>query len=171
MPAVKKGKGNSREGRTHTEAIMASDPPSTSSSENTRTSWSTSSLVSKEPILRIGIIGAGLGGLALGQLLQNTPNVQVTVYERSEGSIDRLSGYRVMLDRFVLQNLQAALRPEVWQRVANSIGTHPQEGEELRFIKRQFILAGSFMSQAKSDSSSAMESRCSVSTLKKCEKL
>lgn len=113
------------------------DPPQTSSSWS---SWSSSSLTTNEPLLRVGIVGGGLGGLTLGQLLHNTPNVQVTVYERSADSIDRLCGYRVMLSYFVLQNLQATLRSEVWNRVASSIGTHADGGEELRFMKRHFIL-------------------------------
>jgi hypothetical protein len=111
-------------------------PPQTSSSWS---SWSSSSLTSNEPLLRVGIIGGGLGGLTLGQLLYNTPNVQVTVYERSEQAVDRLCGYRVMLSYFVLQNLQAAFRREVWTRVASSIGTHAEGGEELRFMKRHII--------------------------------
>jgi 2-polyprenyl-6-methoxyphenol hydroxylase-like FAD-dependent oxidoreductase len=89
----------------------------------------------REPLLRVAVIGAGLGGLTLGQLLQDAPNVQVTVYERSMGS-DRLSGYRVMLSHFVLKKLQASLRAEVWARVALSLGTSPKDGHELSFMKR-----------------------------------
>jgi 2-polyprenyl-6-methoxyphenol hydroxylase-like FAD-dependent oxidoreductase len=96
--------------------------------------------VAKEPVvLRVGIIGGGLGGLTLAQLLVDKPNIQVTVYERSQDSVDRLYGYRVMLSYFVLQNLQATLRRDVWSRVASSIGTHTEGGEELRFMKRHFI--------------------------------
>lgn len=88
----------------------------------------------QEPF-RIGIIGGGIGGLALAQLLRNKPNIQVTVYERSAEAVDRLSGYRVMLSYFVLQNLQATLSREIWNRIAPSIGVQPKSGQELRFMK------------------------------------
>jgi len=99
-------------------------------------------VVKKPVILRVGIIGGGLGGLTLAQLLVDKPNIQVTVYERNQDSVDRLCGYRVMLSYFVLQNLQATLRRDVWSRVASSIGTHAEGGEELRFMKRHFIPTG-----------------------------
>lgn len=115
---------------------MASTPPQTSSSSTSWSSWSTANVKSNEPLLRIGVIGGGIAGLTFAQLLHDTPNVQVTVYERSFETVDRLCGYRVMLSYFVLQNLQATLRREVWKRVAASIGVQPQGGQELLFMKR-----------------------------------
>ncbi|KUJ22438.1 FAD/NAD(P)-binding domain-containing protein [Mollisia scopiformis] len=110
-------------------------PPQSSSSSTSWSSWSASSVKNHEPLLRIGVVGGGIAGLTLAQLLHGTPNVQVTVYERSFEAVDRLCGYRVMLSYFVLQNLQATLRREVWTRVAASIGIQPQGGQELQFMK------------------------------------
>lgn len=85
--------------------------------------------------VRIAVIG---GGLALGQLLYGAPNVEITVYERSVDSIDRLCGYRVMLSGPVLLQLRATLPEEVWHRVETSIGIQPDGGQELAFLKRYF---------------------------------
>lgn len=95
-----------------------------------------SSTKSHEPILRVGVIGGGISGLTFAQLLHDTPSVKVTVYEKGVDVVDRLCGYRIMLSYFVLQNLQATLRTEVWRRVAASIGVQPQGGQELKFMKR-----------------------------------
>lgn len=85
--------------------------------------------------LRVIVIGGGIGGLTLGQLLQPQPNIKVTVYERSDDAEDRLCGYRVMLSSFVLANLKAKLPKEVWKRIAFSVGLQPEQGQELSFIK------------------------------------
>jgi hypothetical protein len=116
---------------------MSSTPPQSSTSSLSWSSWSSpSSIFSREPLVRVAVVGGGLGGLALGQLLHDVPNIQITVYERSVDSVDRLCGYRVMLSYFVLQKLQATLRKEVWARIASSIGVHPKDGQELAFMKR-----------------------------------
>ncbi|KAE8452146.1 hypothetical protein EG329_001613 [Mollisiaceae sp. DMI_Dod_QoI] len=118
---------------------MTLNPPKTSYSSSTSwSSWSTSSVNSNEPLLRIGVIGGGVAGLTFAQLLHGTPNVQVTVYERGFDAVDRLCGYRVMLSYFVLQNLQATLRREVWTRVAASIGVQPHGGQELNCGTQMF---------------------------------
>ncbi|KAF8866380.1 FAD/NAD(P)-binding domain-containing protein [Acephala macrosclerotiorum] len=115
---------------------MSSTPPQTSSSGSTSwSSWSVSSTKSHEPVLRVGVIGGGIAGLTFAQLLHDTPSVKVTVYEKGVDVVDRLCGYRIMLSYFVLQNLQATLRTEVWKRVAASIGVQPQGGQELKFMK------------------------------------
>ncbi|KAH6675569.1 hypothetical protein B0J14DRAFT_586781 [Halenospora varia] len=118
---------------------MSISPPQSQSSSSTITlfsSWSTPpSRTSQESILRVAVVGGGLSGLCLGQLLHISPNVQVTVYERSVDSVDRLFGYRVMLSSFVLKKLQATLRKEVWARIVASIGVQPQDGQELAFLK------------------------------------
>ncbi|KAL3419847.1 O-methyltransferase [Phlyctema vagabunda] len=103
-------------------------PPSTSSS------WSSASQPGK-PRLKVAVIGAGIGGLTLGQLLHAVPNIDVAVYERSNAPADRLTGYRVMLSEFVLANLKAMLPPKVWRKVAFSVGVQPEGGQELTFIK------------------------------------
>ncbi|KAH7364550.1 hypothetical protein BKA65DRAFT_140569 [Rhexocercosporidium sp. MPI-PUGE-AT-0058] len=120
-------------------------PPSTSTptgtSSNSWYSWPSQSSTtllaspSPEPILRIAVIGGGIAGLTLGQLLRDTPNLEITVYERSLESVDRLCGYRVMLSGFVLRNLRAILPAEVWEEVKGSIGEQPVGGQELRFFK------------------------------------
>ncbi|TEY40383.1 hypothetical protein BOTCAL_0434g00070 [Botryotinia calthae] len=85
--------------------------------------------------LRVIIIGGGLSGLTLGQLLTDVPSIKVTLYERSRGPTDRLSGYRVMLSSFVLRNLKGKLQHDVWQEIAPSIGIQPGGGQEMNFVK------------------------------------
>ncbi|KAF7950686.1 uncharacterized protein EAE97_002238 [Botrytis byssoidea] len=85
--------------------------------------------------LRVIIIGGGLSGLTLGQLLADVPSIKVTLYERSIGPTDRLSGYRVMLSSFVLRNLKGKLQHDVWQEIAPSIGIQPGGGQEMNFVK------------------------------------
>ncbi|TGO86655.1 hypothetical protein BPOR_0286g00050 [Botrytis porri] len=85
--------------------------------------------------LRVIIIGGGLSGLTLGQLLADVPSIKVTLYERSKGPTDRLSGYRVMLSSFVLRNLKGKLQHDVWQEIAPSIGIQPGGGQEMNFVK------------------------------------
>lgn len=85
--------------------------------------------------LRVIIIGGGLSGLTLGQLLTDVPSIKVTLYERSRGPTDRLSGYRVMLSSFVLRNLKGKLQQDVWQEIAPSIGIQPGGGQEMNFVK------------------------------------
>lgn len=87
------------------------------------------------PRLRVIIIGGGLSGLTLGQLLTDVPSIKVTLYERSRGPVDRLSGYRVMLSSFVLRNLKGKLQHDVWQEIAPSIGVQPGGGQEMSFVK------------------------------------
>lgn len=85
--------------------------------------------------LRVIVIGGGIGGLTLGQLLTSQPNIKCTVYERNDDAEDRLCGYRIMLSSFVLANLKAKLPKAVWARIAFSIGIQPEQGQELAFIK------------------------------------
>ncbi len=110
-------------------------PPRSSSSSVSWSSWSSQpSVLSQGKHLRVAVIGAGLSGLALGQLLQNAPNIQVTVYEKSLG-LDSLSGYRIMMSHFVLKRLHASLPMDIWRKIALSIGNSPAEGHELTFMK------------------------------------
>ncbi|KAB8291174.1 hypothetical protein EYC80_009862 [Monilinia laxa] len=89
----------------------------------------------KQAPLRVIIIGGGLSGLTLGQLLTDVPSIKVTLYERSRGPVDRLSGYRVMLSSFVLRNLKGKLQHDVWQEIAPSIGIQPGGGQEMNFVR------------------------------------
>jgi NAD(P)-binding Rossmann-like domain len=110
-------------------------PPRSSSSSFSWSSWSSPPRVLPQgQPLRVAVIGAGLGGLALGQLLQDAPNIQVTVYEKSL-ALDSLSGYRIMMSHFVLRRLHASLLKDIWRKIALSIGVSPRDGHELTFMK------------------------------------
>lgn len=85
--------------------------------------------------LRVCIIGAGLGGLTLAQLLMSSPGIKVTCYERSATLDDRLTGYRVMLSGSTLTTLKGKLWNEVWAHIALSIGEQPEGGQRLEFFK------------------------------------
>lgn len=85
--------------------------------------------------LRVCIIGAGLGGLTLAQLLMSSPGIKVTCYERSATLDDRLTGYRVMLSGSTLTTLKGKLWNEVWAHIALSIGEQPEGGQRLDFFK------------------------------------
>jgi 2-polyprenyl-6-methoxyphenol hydroxylase-like FAD-dependent oxidoreductase len=110
-------------------------PSSPSLSLSDHTSASPPSSFAEEPALKVIVAGGGIGGLALGQLLHATPGVRVIVYERSNDIHDRLTGYRIMLSYFTLANLKAKLPAAVWNLVALSVGTQPDSGQELKFIK------------------------------------
>lgn len=120
-------------------------PSRSSSSSLSWSSWSSPpSVLSREQHLRVAIIGAGLSGLALGQLLQNAPNVHVTVFEKSLG-FDSLYGYRIMMSHFVLKRLHASLPKDIWKKIALSLGISPKDGHELIFMKRYFSLGKLFL--------------------------
>lgn len=85
--------------------------------------------------LRVIIIGAGLGGLTLAQLLMASPGIRVTCYERSATLDDRLTGFRVMLSGSTLTTLKGKLWNEVWAHIALSIGEQPEGGQKLDFFR------------------------------------
>lgn len=147
-------------------AASLSAPPSRNSSSSTSWySWTSQSSAGKdEPVLRVGVIGGGIAGLTLAQLLRDTPNVEVTVYEKSVESVDRLCGYRIMLSYFVLQNLQAILRPDVWSKVSASVGVQPTGGQELRLMKRCVPPFGNLLSWTSTNDHAATEQKCSPTT-------
>lgn len=116
--------------------MATNSAPSTASSSSFPSSWSSQlTRVSQQPPFRIAVIGGGLAGLTLGQLLCDVPSIEITVFERSVNSVDRLYGYRVMLSTPVLTELKAKLPGEVWKRIESSIGVQPQDGQELSFMK------------------------------------
>ncbi|OAF60374.1 hypothetical protein VC83_03470 [Pseudogymnoascus destructans] len=84
--------------------------------------------------LKIIIIGADIGGLALAQLLMSAPGTHVTCYERSDGVNDHI-GYCVMLTGSTLAMLKRKLTKEVWAHLALSIGEAPEGGEKVEFFK------------------------------------
>ncbi|KFZ16714.1 hypothetical protein V501_02093, partial [Pseudogymnoascus sp. VKM F-4519 (FW-2642)] len=85
--------------------------------------------------LKVIIIGAGIGGLALAQLLMSAPGIHATCYERSDGVDDRLIGFRVMLSGSTLAMLKRKLSKEVWAHLALGIGETPEGGEKIEFFK------------------------------------
>lgn len=91
--------------------------------------------VANERAFRIAVIGGGVAGLTLGQLLYFVPNIEIGVYERSVDTVDRLFGYRIMLSAPVLTELKAKLPTEIWEGLKDSIGVQPENGQELLFMK------------------------------------
>lgn len=85
--------------------------------------------------LKVIIIGAGIGGLALAQILISAPNTQVTCYERNASIDDGVVGFRVMLSGSTLSTLKRKLCSEVWAHFALGIGVQPEEGEKIEFFK------------------------------------
>ncbi|KFZ25167.1 hypothetical protein V502_00354 [Pseudogymnoascus sp. VKM F-4520 (FW-2644)] len=85
--------------------------------------------------LKVIIIGASIGGLALTQLLMSAPGIHVTCYERSDGVDDRLIGFRVMLSGSTLAMLERKLSKEAWAHLALGIGEAPEGGEKIEFFK------------------------------------
>ncbi|KAJ3041210.1 hypothetical protein HDV00_009748 [Rhizophlyctis rosea] len=58
--------------------------------------------------LQVAIIGGGIGGLALGHALRNTPNVHVTIYERDTAPAAREQGYQIGINPDGLKALLSA---------------------------------------------------------------
>ena len=75
----------------------------------------------KQPIL---IIGAGLGGLALGQGLRKL-GIPFQIFERDASIGARLQGYRIRISGEGLDALKETLLPEVWFEL---IKTFAREG-------------------------------------------
>ncbi|OBT57513.1 hypothetical protein VE04_01598 [Pseudogymnoascus sp. 24MN13] len=85
--------------------------------------------------LKVIIIGAGIGGLALAQMLISDPKIQVTLYERNFSIDDGVVGFRVMLSGSTLLMLKRKLSSEVWASLALGIGVQPEGGEKIEFLK------------------------------------
>ncbi|RGP78931.1 hypothetical protein FLONG3_2836 [Fusarium longipes] len=73
------------------------------------------------------VIGGGIAGLIIGQLLSAAPGIDVHVYERYENE-DSLSGYRIQLSLEILDLLKTHLPAETWTKVLSSVGKTPKEG-------------------------------------------
>src|SRR5262245_45535942 len=65
--------------------------------------------------LRVLIIGAGIGGLALGQALVAAGGVDVRICERNRGATDWLDGYRISINPHGSRALHACLPPALWE--------------------------------------------------------
>ncbi|KFY06935.1 hypothetical protein V492_07601 [Pseudogymnoascus sp. VKM F-4246] len=85
--------------------------------------------------LKVIIIGAGIGGLTLAEILNSAPGIQVTCYERHEVVNDRVVGFRVMLSGTTLGMLKRKLQSDIWAHLALGIGEQPQGGEKIEFFK------------------------------------
>ena len=84
---------------------------------------------------RVGIIGAGLGGLSLAQMLRTNPRLSVTVYERQTVCTDRLAGYRIQMERSALDNLTASVSVASPDAIERSVAPQPQDGQLLGFMR------------------------------------
>lgn len=62
------------------------------------------------PLLRIAIIGGGIGGLALAHDLEGETGVSVTVYERDKDAVSRAQGYAIGINTEGLSALRSACR-------------------------------------------------------------
>lgn len=92
---------------------------------------------------RVSIIGGGLSGLGLAQVLKSNPRVQVTVYERCSTEQDPLAGYRIQMEQRALEGLKAYTSAEVAAGIEASIGYQPVGGQLLGFMdaRRKKMLA------------------------------
>lgn len=73
--------------------------------------------------MKILIIGAGIGGLCLAQLLKAN-NIEVRIFERDDEPASRLQGYRLHLDADGISALKASLPAELF-RMFELTSTHP----------------------------------------------
>jgi salicylate hydroxylase len=95
---------------------------------------------SEEPkpkqVLRVAIIGAGVGGLVLAQLLRNNPNFSVQVYERGskEEGVSSLTGFRILLSKEMLAALRSRLPATVTDLLEKSVGIQPPGGQSIALL-------------------------------------
>lgn len=89
--------------------------------------------------LRIAIIGAGIGGLTLAQLLKQNPSLSVTVYERGtrQEAASSLTGFRILLSREMLTTLRQRLPREVVPFLEKAIGTTPSKGQSIALLDQK----------------------------------
>ncbi|OBT76029.1 hypothetical protein VF21_03571 [Pseudogymnoascus sp. 05NY08] len=85
--------------------------------------------------LKVIVIGAGIGGLALAQILHSTPGIRLACYERYKAIDDRVVGFRVMLSGTTLLMLKRKLKSDIWAELAFGIGEQPEGGEKIEFFK------------------------------------
>lgn len=85
--------------------------------------------------LKVTIIGAGIGGLVLAQVLHSAPGIRLSCYERYKAIDDRVVGFRVMLSGTTLSMLKRKLKADIWADLAFGIGEQPEGGEKIEFFK------------------------------------
>lgn len=92
-----------------------------------------------ETPLRVLIIGAGIGGLTLGQRLVAAGGIDVRIYERNHNPDDWLDGYRININPTGSRALRQCLPPPLWEAfVATS--TAPPGGITFRTEKLRELL-------------------------------
>lgn len=103
-----------------------------------------------ETPLRVLIIGAGIGGLALGQALVAAGGVDVQICERNRTATDWLDGYRININPDGSRALHECLPPALWEAfVATSsapsggITFRTEQLQELFTITRDDMTGGS----------------------------
>ncbi|KAH7127801.1 hypothetical protein B0J13DRAFT_679351 [Dactylonectria estremocensis] len=90
----------------------------------------------QSPPLRVVIIGAGVGGLVLAQLLRNNPKFSVTIYERGsrEEGVSSLTGFRILLSKEMLAALRSRLPESVRDLLEKSVGIQPPGGQSIALL-------------------------------------
>src|SRR5687767_4308307 len=74
----------------------------------------------KLELMRVMIIGGGIGGLCLAQGLHRS-GIDVTVHERTEARTDWLQGYRIHINPNGSRALHGCLPPALWQRFLDTV--------------------------------------------------
>jgi len=117
--------------------------------------------------LRIAIIGAGIGGLVLAQLLRNDSRFHITVYERSsrDGNISHLAGFRIFLAQEMLAALREQLPPEVASQMGKAIGVQPPGGQDLALMDEKGNVKIKYMPKDFRDARSVSRSKLRTALL------
>lgn len=86
--------------------------------------------------LRVVIIGAGIGGLVLTQLLRGDPKFSVAVYERGgrDEAASSLTGFRILLSKEMLAALRTQLPALVTELLEKSVGIQPPRGQHIALL-------------------------------------
>lgn len=89
-------------------------------------------LSTKTPF-RVAIIGGGIGGLVLAQLLRADRRYAVTVYERgaAEAEAGDLAGFRIFGHPSIIDRLQSRLNAEAKALLRDAIGETPPGGHKM----------------------------------------
>lgn len=100
--------------------------------------------------LRVLIIGAGIGGLTLGQALVAAGGVDVRICERNRHAADWLDGYRISINPHGSRALHQCLPPALWEAFVATSTTPPggitfrtERLRELLTITRDDMTGGS----------------------------
>ncbi|KAL9107658.1 MAG: hypothetical protein Q9227_007465 [Pyrenula ochraceoflavens] len=82
--------------------------------------------------MRIAIIGGGVGGLTLAQLLRRDDRFKITVYERSSrDDVSQLAGFRVLVNTNILDALRGSLDPQMLELLDDAVGVQPPQGQRM----------------------------------------